>query len=48
MALSVQGLLPAGAGALLGNHKPGSIVAVGIMRGSTPATFKLPVTVSAD
>lgn len=44
----VQGLLPAGAMWLIGNHKPGSIVNVGVTRGGTPATFKLPVTASAD
>jgi C-terminal processing protease CtpA/Prc len=44
----VQGLLPAGAMALVGNHKPGSTVSVTVDRGATPTTFKLPVTASAD
>ena len=44
----VQGLLPAGAMTLVGNHKPGTTVSVGIDRGGAPVTFKLPVTASPD
>ena len=44
----VQGLLPAGAMTLVGNHKPGTTVSVGIDRGGTPVAFKLPVTASPD
>jgi len=45
---SVQGLLPAGAMALIGNHKPGTTVSVGIDRADTPMTFNLPVKASPD
>ncbi|MDB4959124.1 MAG: hypothetical protein JWO36_6693 [Myxococcales bacterium] len=45
---SLQGLLPAGAMTLIGNHKPGTTVTVGIDRAGTPTTFTLPVTASAD
>lgn len=45
---AVQGLLPAGAMTLIGNHAPGSTVTVGIARGSTALTFKLPVVASPD
>jgi hypothetical protein len=34
--------------ALIGNHKPGTTVAVGIDRGGTVTTFKLPVIASPD
>jgi hypothetical protein len=44
----VQGLLPAGAMALIGNHKPGTTVTIGIDRAGTVATFKLPVVASPD
>lgn len=45
---SVQGLLPAGAMTLIGNHKPGTTVSVGIDRAGTATTFKLPVVASPD
>ena len=45
---SVQGLLPGPASALIGNHKPGSTVTIGIDRGGQPTIFKLPVTASPD
>jgi hypothetical protein len=45
---AVQGLLPAGAMTLIGNHAPGSTVTVGIARGGTALTFKLPVVASPD
>jgi protocatechuate 3,4-dioxygenase beta subunit len=45
---TLQGLLPQGAMTLLGNHKPGTTVTVGIDRAGTPTTFKLPVTASPD
>ena len=45
---SLQGLLPAGAMTLIGNHKPGTTVTVGIDRAGKPTTFTLPVTASAD
>jgi S1-C subfamily serine protease len=44
----VQGLLPAGAMTLVGDHKPGTTVSVGIDRGGTPVTLELPVTASPD
>lgn len=45
---SLDGVLPGGAMTLVGNHKPGTIVTVGIDRGGPPTIFKLPVTASAD
>jgi C-terminal processing protease CtpA/Prc len=45
---SLQGVLPAGAMTLIGNHKPGTTVTVGIDRAGTPTTLTLPVTASAD
>jgi hypothetical protein len=45
---SLQGLLPAGAMTLIGNHKPGTTVTVAIDRAGTPTTFTLPVTASTD
>lgn len=45
---SVQGLLPAGAMTLIGNHAPGTTVSVGIDRAGTVTTFKLPVVASTD
>lgn len=44
----VQGLLPFGAMTLIGNHKPGTTVAIGIDRAGTVTVFKLPVTTSPD
>ena len=43
---SLQGLLPLGASWLLANHKPGTFVTVGLDRGGTPLTVKLPVVAS--
>jgi S1-C subfamily serine protease len=40
---SLQGLLPMGAGFLIGNHKPGSVVIIGVERNGTALTFKIPV-----
>lgn len=45
---SLQGVLPAGASVLIANHKPGTIVTVGIDRGGTVTAFKLPVVASPD
>ncbi|CAN5910740.1 hypothetical protein BH11MYX3_BH11MYX3_16200 [soil metagenome] len=45
---SVQGLLPNGAMTLIGNHKPGTSVAIGIERGGKVTTFMLPVIASPD
>ena len=45
---SVQGLLPAGASVLIGNHKIGSTVGIGIDRGGTVTTYKLPVVATPD
>jgi hypothetical protein len=45
---SLAGLLPAGAMRLVLNHKPGTTVSVGIDRGGTVTTFKLPVVASPD
>lgn len=45
---SLQGVLPAGAMTLIANHKPGTIVTVGIDRGGTVTTYKLPVVASPD
>ena len=44
----VQGLLPNGAATLIGNHKPGSTVSIGIDRAGTVTVFKLPVVASPD
>jgi hypothetical protein len=46
--VSVQGLLPAGAMTLIGNHKPGTTVTIGIDRAGTVTAFKLPVVASPD
>ncbi|HEX5063679.1 MAG TPA: carboxypeptidase regulatory-like domain-containing protein [Kofleriaceae bacterium] len=45
---SVQGLLPSPASTLIGNHKPGTTVTIGIDRGGQATIFKLPVTASPD
>jgi hypothetical protein len=45
---SLAGILPMGAMTLIGNHKPGTTVTIGIDRGGTVTTFKLPVTASPD
>ncbi len=45
---SVQGLLPMGAATLVGNHKVGSTVSIGIDRAGTVTTYKLPIVASPD
>jgi C-terminal processing protease CtpA/Prc len=45
---SVQGLLPMGAATLIGNHKVGTTVSIGIDRAGTVTTYKLPVVASPD
>jgi RNA polymerase sigma factor (sigma-70 family) len=40
---SLQGLLPDGAMFLLANHRPGSTVTLGVSRGGTAQTIKVPV-----
>jgi hypothetical protein len=40
---SLQGVLPMGAMILIQNHRPGTIVTVGLDRGGTPLSVKLPV-----
>src|SRR5262249_38836453 len=46
--VSTQGLLPMPAMTLIGNHRPGTTVPVGVDRGGTPTIFKLPLTTSPD
>jgi hypothetical protein len=41
--VSLQGLLPDGAVFLLVNHRPGTVVTLGISRGGTMQTIKIPV-----
>ena len=39
----LQGVLPMGAGFLIGNHKPGTTVVIGAQRNGAPLTFKVPI-----
>lgn len=41
--VSVQGLLPDGAMFLVANHRPGTVVTLGISRDGTVQTIKIPV-----
>jgi membrane-associated protease RseP (regulator of RpoE activity) len=45
---ALQGMLPEGALFLLGNHRPGTTVTLGIERGGVPQTFKIVIGNTRD